>query len=540
MASATASLPAARPGGAPRVGWRPPLGLVLLAVNLVVLALPIVLIAGFRLYETELVRATEADLGSQASLVAATFRVRLGEELDACGAGDAYGIAAAVPAPAPDDASFAPFEPRLSLATESILPPAPDPAPGEPAHPAAVAAGRWISPVLRDAQTRSLAGYRVVDVAGVVVASSREELGSSLAQREEVARALRGETASLLRKRFTEHEAPLPSISRSTRVRVFVALPVRDGDRLLGAVIASRTPVSVGKALYAKRVPVIAGAAAILLAVAAVTIASTLLIGRPLTALARQTEDVRRGGDGVVPLLRHPRTREAAQLSRAFHDLSRALADRTLAVRSFASAVSHELKNPLGAIRGSVELLRDHHATMAAEERERFLQHIDADAARMVRLVGKLLDLARAEAFRPGLETADAADVLAAPCARHGARLTIGAGPVVIRTAPEILAAVVTTLLENARQHAGAEATIDVRATGSGDAVTIDVIDDGPGIPPADRARVFEPHYTTARDTGGTGLGLTIAAALARAHGGMLALLPTSPGAAFRLTLPAA
>ena len=79
--------------------------------------------------------------------------------------------------------------------------------------------------------------------------------------------------------------------------------------------------------------------------------------------------------------------------------------------------------------------------------------------------------------------------------------------------------------------------TIDLRWQAA--AAVIDITDDGPGISEANRARIFAPFFTTNRDRGGTGMGLTIARALLRSHGGEIELVPSEKGARFRLTIPA-
>jgi hypothetical protein len=90
----------------------------------------------------------------------------------------------------------------------------------------------------------------IVDHQGIVVATSRGELGLSLAHREEVVRALAGERVRILRVRISDEPAPpLEAVSRGNRVRLFVALPVVHAGRVLGAVVLSRTPVELQKAL---------------------------------------------------------------------------------------------------------------------------------------------------------------------------------------------------------------------------------------------------------------------------------------------------
>jgi signal transduction histidine kinase len=100
------------------------------------------------------------------------------------------------------------------------------------------------------------------------------------------------------------------------------------------------------------------------------------------------------------------------------------------------------------------------------------------------------------------------------------------------------LEAVVTTIVENARQ-AGAS-RLDIGLSYHDDEVWIDLADDGPGVPPADRDRIFDPFFTSKREAGGTGLGLPIARSLLHAYRGALLLLPSGPGAHFRMVCPTA
>jgi signal transduction histidine kinase len=105
--------------------------------------------------------------------------------------------------------------------------------------------------------------------------------------------------------------------------------------------------------------------------------------------------------------------------------------------------------------------------------------------------------------------------------------------------APEdLLEAVIETLVENSRQ-AGAR-TVRIAAREEGERVRLTLADDGPGIPPADHERIFEPFHTTRRSEGGSGLGLAIARSLLDACGGTIRSIATTAGAEFELCLPVA
>jgi signal transduction histidine kinase len=199
-----------------------------------------------------------------------------------------------------------------------------------------------------------------------------------------------------------------------------------------------------------------------------------------------------------------------------------------------------------------VELLRDHLETMTPEERERFLAIVEADAARLDRLVGRLYDLARADVTEPGRETTALAPVLEALIGRwresdRSVSLEVeqAAGEARVAVAREVLETIVGNLVENAYQHAGPDADVAIavrRLDGAGADGVFEIIvrDDGPGVSELNRGRVFDAFFTTARERGGSGLGLPIVAALARAHGGEVRLLETSRGAAFAVRLPGA
>ncbi|MEQ1540555.1 MAG: HAMP domain-containing sensor histidine kinase, partial [Sphingorhabdus sp.] len=207
-------------------------------------------------------------------------------------------------------------------------------------------------------------------------------------------------------------------------------------------------------------------------------------------------------------------------------------------------ALSHEFKTPLAGIRGAIELLEDHHGRMSDDERNQFLKNIAQDAQRLSALVGRLMDLARADMAQPESEAATAlapviakaADAMRSPAfavaAESGDQLLTAS------VDPAALESVLVTLLENAAQAGATE--VRIAANRKGRDVQLILSDNGPGIAPADRERLFEPFFTTRRATGGTGLGLAIARALIEAHRGRLELIETEKGAAFRILIPVA
>jgi len=517
---------------------RPSLRTLLVAANLLVFVLPIGGIWALRLYESSLVRQTESELLGQAAFVGAAYKQALHRAR-----GEPSREPSVVPTPGPGER----WQPRgvtLDLAVDEVRPRPPAAQPAKlPAEPAAQAAGREMMLVMHDAQLVTLAAIRVVDANGTVVATTGEELGASLADHEEIARALGGESVSLLRERVSdEPPPPLASASRGTNLRVFVAEPIVDEGRTIGAVLLSRSPRSIGQTLYGKRYHLLGGTLLLVAVVVAMSLFTSRAVVRPLAAVVEQTERAARGERGAVVPLERPITREVASLSEAVAAMARSLEERADYIREFASHVSHEFKTPLTAIQGAVELLRTHDATMPPEKRARFLDNVAGDAERLEHLVRRLLELARADVLRPAGETCDAAKVAAAVAARYceaGLAVEVGgAASCPAATDAETLDSVLASLLDNARQHGGPRVTIDVGAQRA--YARLRIADDGPGISNANAAKIFDPFFTTARDHGGTGLGLTIARSLVDAHGGSIRLVPAERGAAFEVLLPLA
>jgi two-component system, OmpR family, phosphate regulon sensor histidine kinase PhoR len=201
--------------------------------------------------------------------------------------------------------------------------------------------------------------------------------------------------------------------------------------------------------------------------------------------------------------------------------------------RDFVANVSHELKTPLTVIAGFAETLRDRE--LPTDNRERFLDTIEANTRRMQRIVDDLLDLSRYESgsWRPNVVSNDLAgvvsDVFASVARAADAKgLTLGfqASPDAQRVDadPTALRQVLGNLIENAVRHtARGGVTVSAEAPPRG-GTTLRVRDTGSGIPTEHLGRIFERFYRVdagrAREEGGTGLGLAIVRHLVEAHGG--------------------
>lgn len=539
--------------------WRPRLSSILILINLVILVLPLGGIAVLRVYESALIRQTESELIAQGVFVSATYRTLFhdatsGSDDSAFPLSDtelqSYGIERQYfePKAAPDG----PWRPRLvklDLARDAILPRVPSPMTSQlDPDPISAAVGRRLEPILRDAQVNTLAGIRVVDYRGVIVATTGSDLGESILNREETLRALSGEYVSLMRRRGQSSDpAPLNAVSRGARIRVSVSVPILMEGRVIGAVTLLRTPANISQAIRGKKRELMLGGAALVMIVLGLTLFTSVTIGRPVRALIAQARRAARGEAGAVTPLKHSATREIAELSHTVAAMARTLEERASYIRDLAAHISHEFKTPLTAIRGTVELMRDHGDAMQTAEREKFLNILDADAERLDRLVRRLLELARADMSATSGEAAccEPEAVIAALVAQYRARqyavtLSITQDLPAVALSADMLDSILGSLLDNAFQHAGSSAQVHIDAAAVDEGVRIRVSDDGSGISAHNAARIFEPFFTTARSAGNTGMGLSIVRSLLQAHGGEIRLRSPSSGTCFQMDIPTA
>ena len=385
-------------------------------------------------------------------------------------------------------------------------------------------------PVLKDAQTVALASVRVTDARGTVVATTEADLGRSISHSDEVVDALAGGASSRLRRLEPEHEPP--PIGRGGAILVVVASPILLHDQLVGTVVLSRAPANIFDTLYAKRYLLLQAAVLILAVVVGIALFASRTLVIPIHRIARSAERLALGETAEFEARRPYRVVEIARLSDSVAAMAKNLQQRTGYLRDFAQHVSHEFKTPLTALRGTVEVLRDHLADMTPEQRQHFLDNASSDVERLHRLTLRLLELAQAD-IGTGDEITDVLDV--ARSLDHATVRSPTDASVYAQIRRESLEAALTNLVNNAREHGASR--IDIRAAPHADQVEVRVEDDGPGISDGNRQRIFEPFFTTRRDQGGTGLGLAISRSLILAAGGSIELAPAKTGAAFKITL---
>jgi two-component system sensor histidine kinase CreC len=277
---------------------------------------------------------------------------------------------------------------------------------------------------------------------------------------------------------------------------------------------------------------------------AAAAIAAALIgrsIARPIEGLSAFAERVSAGERAAAPPA--PVGREVARLTRSIDSMRRQLEGRPF-VEAFAADLSHELKNPVAAIRASAEVLEEG-AIDEPEEARRFVARIREATARIERLLADLLGLARIEAR--GVETLEAVDlarlVRAAITAlgESASRVQLEIeGDARVRGDESWLSRAIANLVDNALVHSGPEDPVAVRLTREEEGVVLSVSSAG-AIPKQLQSRVFRRFVTTRANKGGTGLGLAIVRAVADAHGGHAELANAGPPrVVFRVRLPPA
>ena len=269
-------------------------------------------------------------------------------------------------------------------------------------------------------------------------------------------------------------------------------------------------------------------------------------ITRPVRRLALAADEVAEGRyDTELPAMTGKD--EIADLADSFRQMTSRLSEAEELERNFLMTVSHELRTPLTAIRGHVEALREGLAE-DPEARDLSLNVIAAEAGRLERLVGDVLDLAKLDTrrFTVRHEEVDMARLVEQAYASFGEEAKsrkidysqdVASEPVIVTDGDRVLQ-IITNLLANAFRWTPNGGAVGLALHADNGEIRVAVEDTGPGIGPEEQDRIFRPFWT--HDGKGTGLGLAIARELAVALGGTIDLeSEVGRGSRFQLVLPA-
>jgi signal transduction histidine kinase len=306
------------------------------------------------------------------------------------------------------------------------------------------------------------------------------------------------------------------------------SIKLKLGVVILAAVAVTVVVVSAGERLGLS--PVLTG-----LAAAAIALAMVQLLAHGMTFPLREMVGAARAmarGEYDRRVTATSRD-EVGELARAFNAMSSELAEVDRMRRDLVANVSHELRTPIGALQAKLENLVDGVEPVERTALESMLRQVE----RLGTLVGQLLDLSKLES---GVVPLDVERVPARALLREvvdewrvrasatGVEFGVSIGPpdLTLEGDRERLRQVLGNLVANAVRHSPQGGTVTLRASEQNGRVRMEVVDDGPGIPPAEAERVFERFYRTdharAASEGGTGLGLAIARWIVELHGGTI------------------
>lgn len=286
----------------------------------------------------------------------------------------------------------------------------------------------------------------------------------------------------------------------------------------------------------------------LLIAIVAAAVISRSILA-PVRALAAATAALKSGD--LTKRVQVGGPAELSELVHRFNELAAHLEESEELRKRMIADVAHELRTPLTNIRGLTEAIQDGHIPAGAAS----LQSLDEETRSLERLIDDLQDLSLADSRQLAFAmravsingcVLSVCDAVAPGLRTRGVDLVFepAADDPVVHADPVRLRQVIANLLGNAAHFAPEGTLITVTAASGDSAVRVSVCDAGPGVPQAERERIFERFYrldeSRSRKSGGAGLGLSIAKAIVKAHGGAIGVQNNAgPGATFWFELPA-
>lgn len=384
----------------------------------------------------------------------------------------------------------------------------------------------YVQDAIKSYSAKSGARVVITDNKGIAIATSdsTDTVGTSFASRKEIADALAGKVTT--GRRFS---------STLNHQILYVAVPVLNGSRTLGVVRITFPASAVDDAVTARirGISTVAGITLLVAALVALIIATG--VTSRLTKLRQVTEEFSNGDFSVRAELSGGAP-EIQSLARSFNKMADQLEKLIAQQRAFAADASHQLRTPLTALTLRLERVSELLALdpVAAADR---LDAAMIETDRLQRLVEGLLVLSRSEAKAIDTTKQDAS-AFARERAENWDALAAEQGVAIALTIPKVayvqaisgaVEQVIDNYIDNALEVAPEGSTITISISVDPDFTKISVLDDGPGLPPADLARAFNRFWRARSDAHGSGIGLAIVDRLVDASGGRAELVNRSP-----------
>lgn len=375
-------------------------------------------------------------------------------------------------------------------------------------------------------KTRVNVRVYITDQKGVVLfdsADGRDE-GMNYARWNDVARTLKGDYGA----RATHL---IPNVPQSAVL--YVAAPLKFNGEIAGVLAVGKPSASVSTFLETARHDIVFAGLSVAAAVFLLGLAVSRWVSWPIERLTRYAEAIRDGKPVLLPPLGND---EIGRLGAAFEQMRTTLEGKQY-VEDYVQTLTHQLKSPVSAIRGAVELLAE---DMPAAERKRFLANLRSESGRMQALIDRMLHLAALENRQElrNLEFFDLTALVRDLGERDGHVAITAPDTFPLRGERFLLEQACGNLLQNARDFSGPTGEVRVVLRRDPYHAVLEVYNAGPPIPDYALDRIFERFYSLPRPGTGiksTGLGLPFVRKVALLHGGDVSLRNENDGVLARL-----
>jgi two-component system, OmpR family, sensor histidine kinase CreC len=371
----------------------------------------------------------------------------------------------------------------------------------------------------------------------VVLDSDQKEVGQDYSRWRDVSRTLRGEYGA--RTTLSDPNNPLSTV-------MYVAAPIKNGNQIVGVLTVSRPNLAMQPYITRSENKLLRTMIVVILAGLVAGALFSWGLSRGITRLTNFARNVSAGK--AIPVPRFFANWELTSLAEALGAMRDEL-DGKAYIENYAHELTHELKSPLAAIRASAEILQD---DLSKADRQRFLQHVDAEVSRMQRIVDYLLQLASVEARHElhdakefSLRTLMEEQIRALASQLEQRKMTFITSPNLIRDTVYgesfLLGQALRNVLQNALDFTDSNGKIAILLEQSGTALKLTIHNDGAAIPEYALDKVFDRFYSLPRPHGqkSTGLGLVLTRTIVELHGGKITLAnAVERGVEVVITLP--